>query len=282
MIFAPAKVNLFLHVTGRREDGYHLLDSLVVFAGVGDSVAALPADDLRLSIDGPTAGNLAAESDNIVLKAARRLAEAAGVPARAALSLTKRLPIASGIGGGSADGAAALRALCALWKIAPSEAELAQIGLAIGADLPVCLRGRPTQMSGIGEQLADAPPLPPAWLLLVNPGVALATPPVFKARTGPFSQAAPLTEAPATAEALATALKQRRNDLEPAAITLAPVIFQVQQAIAAQSGCLLSRMSGSGATCFGLFAQAAEAEQAARALSAAHPDWWCAPAPILV
>lgn len=279
--FAAAKVNLYLQVVGRRADGYHLLDSLVAFAGVGDRLLLRPSDDLSLHIDGPNAGALAVEPDNMVLKAARALAAAAGVPAKAAITLTKRLPVASGIGGGSADGAAALRGLCRLWGISPDETELTRIGLALGADLPVCLVGRPTQMSGIGEILTAAPPLPPAWLVLVNPGVGLSTPAVFKARTAAFSVPAPLTDAPGDAVALAGALASRRNDLTEPAVRLAPVIGDMLKAVAAEADCLLARMSGSGATCFGLFADQETAEAAARHLAVGHAAWWVAAAPLV-
>lgn len=279
--FAPAKINLYLHVTGRRADGYHLLDSLVVFAGVGDVIRVRPADDLSLAIDGPNAGLLVAEPDNIVLKAARALAAAAGVPAKAAITLTKRLPVASGIGGGSADGVATLRGLCRLWGLALDEAELARIGLSLGADLPVCLAGRPTQMAGIGEILTAAPDLPPAWLVLVNPGVGLSTPAVFKARQAAFSAPAPLPGAPSDAAALAAVLAERGNDLTEPAVRLLPVVGEMLDAIAAQPACLLARMSGSGATCFGLFADQIAAETAARHLAAGHAGWWVAAAPLI-
>ncbi len=280
-VFAPAKVNLYLHVVGRRSDGYHLLDSLVVFVGVGDGLMIEAADDLTLRIDGPTAGGLTAEPDNIVLKAARALADRAGVAPRAAIRLTKRLPVAAGIGGGSADGAAALRGLCALWGIDPGDAELERLGLALGADVPVCLRGRPTQMSGIGEILAEAPPLPPVWMVLVNPRVAVPTPSVFKARHGDFSAPAPLAETPADTASLVRALAGRGNDLAAPAIAVAPVVGDVLTALADQSECLLSRMSGSGATCFGLFATAAAAAAAEASLTAQHPGWWIAAAPLV-
>jgi 4-diphosphocytidyl-2-C-methyl-D-erythritol kinase len=279
--FAAAKVNLYLQVVGLRSDGYHLLDSLVAFAGVGDRLLLRPADDLSLHIDGPNAGALSADPDNIVLKAARALAAAAGIAAKAAITLTKCLPVASGIGGGSADGAATLRGLCRLWALSPDERELARIGLALGADLPVCLAGRPSQMSGIGEILSAAPPLPPAWLVLVNPGVGLSTPAVFKARQAAFSAPAPLTAAPADAVALAVALASRRNDLMEPALRLAPVVGDMVEALGAQADCLLARMSGSGATCFGLFADKAGAETAALHLAAGHPGWWVAAAPLI-
>ncbi|HLO78892.1 MAG TPA: 4-(cytidine 5'-diphospho)-2-C-methyl-D-erythritol kinase [Magnetospirillum sp.] len=278
---APAKVNLYLHVTGRRADGYHLLDSLVAFAGVGDTLEIAPADTLTLSVVGPTASALAADDDNIVLKAARALATRSGVACGARMVLTKRLPVAAGIGGGSADAAAALRGLSRLWGLTLPEAEMRALGLDLGADVPVCLAGRPMLMTGAGEGLAPAPALPPAWMVLVNPRRPLSTPAVFKARTGEFGAALPLTDTPADAPALAAALARRRNDLTQPAITLEPAVAETLALIAAQPGCLLARMSGSGATCFGLFATEPEANAAAASLTSAQPAWWTAAAPLL-
>jgi 4-diphosphocytidyl-2-C-methyl-D-erythritol kinase len=280
-VFAPAKVNLYLHVTGRRPDGYHLLDSLVVFAGVGDKLSFAPADDLSLTVTGPGAGALAVEADNIVLRAARSLAERLGRRPDAAITLEKHLPVAAGIGGGSADAAATLRGLLDLWQADLGEAALRELGLSLGADLPVCLAGRPTQMSGVGEILAPAVKLPPAWLVLVNPRLALSTPAVFKARSGGFTPAAPLTEPPRDARHLAALLAERRNDLAPPAMALEPKVGEMLDAIAATDSCLLARMSGSGATCFGLFANAETARSAADRLAARHPGWWAAAAAIL-
>ena len=281
-MFAPAKVNLYLHVTGRREgDGYHLLDSLVVFAGTGDTLRFAPSDRLSLTLEGPGAWLLSADDDNLVMRAARLLADALGRPAQAAITLEKHLPVASGIGGGSADAAATLRGLLSLWEAELDEDKLKEIGLKLGADLPVCLAGRPMQMSGIGEILTPAVPLPPAWLVLVNPRIALSTPAVFKARQGDFTPAAPLTEAPEDVHALADELSKRTNDLAHPAILLEPTVAAMLAAIATTEGCLLSRMSGSGATCFGLYATEEEADDAADALRAAHPGWWISPAPIL-
>ncbi|CUW37794.1 4-diphosphocytidyl-2-C-methyl-D-erythritol kinase [Magnetospirillum sp. XM-1] len=277
---APAKINLTLHVVGKRDDGYHLLDSLVAFAGVGDTLDFAPADTLRLEVAGPTADQIP-EGENIVIKAARLLAAAAGVDKGAAIRLTKRLPVAAGIGGGSADAAAALKGLMRLWNVSLAPEALTKVALSIGADVPVCLAGRPMRMMGVGEVLEPAPALPPAWLLLVNPMVPLHTPPVFKARTGPFSEADPLTAAPSDAQALAEALAVRRNDLTPPAILIEPVVGEVLAAIAATADCLLPRMSGSGATCFGLYAGEAQARAAAARVAAAHPAWWVAPAPLL-
>jgi 4-diphosphocytidyl-2-C-methyl-D-erythritol kinase len=266
---APAKVNLALHVTGRRNDGYHRLDSLVVFAEVGDVLRARAGGDLSLTVTGRFAAALATEPDNLVLRAARALAAAAGIAATAALTLEKNLPVASGIGGGSADAAAALRLLARLWRIAPPDPVLA---LRLGADVPVCLAGRPARMGGIGEALSAIPALPPCGLALVNPGVGVATREVFAARAGAFSPPLPAPEAWPDAAALAGWLARERNDLEAPALRVQPAIGGVLAAVRARPGCLLARMSGSGATCFGLFADPAAAAAAADAL--ARPGWW--------
>ncbi|CAG4908670.1 unnamed protein product [Acidocella sp. C78] len=267
--FACAKVNLHLHVTGRRADGYHLLDSLVVFPPVGDELAIAPAAGLSLAVDGPFAAALSGEDDNLVLRAASRFAVHAGRAPEAAFRLTKSLPVASGIGGGSADAAAALRLLAARWNV-PIPPDLA---LGLGADVPVCLARRPARMSGIGEILAPAPALPPFGLLLVNPGIAVSTPAIFRARAGGFSPPAVLPARWPTAARMATDLARLGNDLQSAAITLAPVIAEVLAAIAVSDSCLLARMSGSGATCFGVFPDAEAARRAAVRLNRA--DWWC-------
>lgn len=281
---APAKLNLYLHVTGRREDGYHRLDSLVAFAGLGDVVRAVPAEELSLTIEGAFGPALAAPGEaqgNLVLKAARALRAAAGIEAGATLALEKNLPPASGLGGGSADAAATLRLLCRLWRIAPEKKELAGIARALGADVPACLALETAQMSGIGDLLRPAAALPKAEVLLVNPGLPLPTADVFRAFRGPFSEAAPLTEAPADAAELAAALHARRNDLEGPARALCPAIDEVLAALTAEPGALLARMSGSGATCFALFAERAPAEAAAAKLRHSHPAWWIETAPLL-
>lgn len=274
---APAKINLYLHVVGRRPDGYHLLDSLVAFADVHDTVIALENDTLDLRVSGPLGDGLAGEGDNLVLRAARRLAEAAGIAPRARLKLIKRLPVASGIGGGSSDAAATLRALTALWQLRPAAEDLHKLALGLGADVPVCLGGRAVYMSGIGETLSPAPRLPAAGVLLVNPRKPLATPPVFKARQGPFSAPDRLGGTPRDAGDLARLLETRRNDLAPPAMGLMPEIEAMLAALAATPGCLLARMSGSGATCFALYPDAAAAQAAAGGLIKAQPGWWVAP-----
>lgn len=265
--FAPAKINLCLHVTGQRPDGYHLLDSLVAFADVGDRISCTPSDRLTLTITGPQAGSLPVSDDNLVLRAARAM------DVVAAISLEKCLPVASGIGGGSADAAATLRALARMGRAVPEASAV----LALGADVPVCLSGKPLRMQGVGEVLTPLPPLPETHLVLVNPHVAVATPAVFRALPSKVNPALPDVPAFANVNALANWLAGQRNDLEAPAILVAPVIAEVKAALAAQSGCLLARMSGSGATCFGIFADAGSAQAAARALCATHPDWWVEP-----
>ena len=276
---APAKLNLTLQIVGRRDDGYHLLDSLVAFTEYGDVIEAVPADALSLTMDGPFGAALAGDSaENLVLRAARLLAETAGVAPCARLRLTKNLPIASGIGGGSSDAAATLLALSALWDLRPAAGDLARLGLRLGADVPVCLGGRPARLEGIGERIGPAPDLPPAPIVLVNPGIGLATPAVFRARTGPFSTGAGLSGVLATAPpdpaALARALAPYENDLARPAITLLPVIAEILAMLDTAPGRLIARMSGSGATCFALFAEDSAADAAAAA--AARQGWWTA------
>jgi len=274
---APAKVNLHLHVTGRRADGYHLLDSLAVFGPAADTVSVDGAGRVSLEVGGAFAGGLAAEPDNLVLRAARALAEAVGIRPWGGLRLEKLLPIASGIGGGSADAAAALRLLNRAWGLKLSTARLREIALQLGADVPVCIESRPARMGGIGEMITPAPKLPAIALLLVNPGEALATPSVFRAREGDFSAPANLPEAWPSAAAMAEDLRRCDNDLEAAATCLCPPIAAVLAAIGAQRGCLMMRMSGSGATCFGLFSRVEDAQAAASAMPAA---WWSSAGPL--
>ena len=270
---ARAKVNLYLHVTGRREDGYHLLDSLAVFPEAADVLEAATATQLTLAVEGPFGAALEG-GDNLVLRAARKLDASRG----AALRLTKNLPVASGIGGGSADAAAALRLLSRLWGCPVPEGA----AVALGADVPVCLASKPARMQGVGDVLLEAPRLPRFGMVLVNPGVPVATPAVFARRTGGFSAPAEFPDGWADVAAMAGDLAALGNDLEVPAIALCPPIGEVLAAIAATPGALLARMSGSGATCFGLFASAGAARAAAAALS--RPGWWawggpCGPTP---
>ena len=277
-MLARAKVNLYLHITGKRADGYHLLDSLIVFADTGDEISLAPADQLALTIDGPFAAGLDAGPENLVLRAAHALREITGTRRGATIRLTKNLPIASGIGGGSADAAATLSGLCGLWDVAPGRAALHAIAAKLGADVPVCLDGTASFVGGIGEDLAPARGLPPAWLLLANPRIATPTPAVFKARQGPFSKAARWSAAPRDFADFAARLRGCANDLTEAAISVTPAIRDVLVALAALPGCVLARLSGSGATCFGLFADEQSARAAESRLHTARPTWWTAAA----
>jgi 4-diphosphocytidyl-2-C-methyl-D-erythritol kinase len=274
---ASAKVNLFLHVGMRRADGFHPLQSLAVFTGAGDVLRAEAAPALSLTLEGPFAAGLQAESDNLVLRAARALAAKAGLPAGAALRLRKNLPVASGIGGGSADAAAALRALRRLWQLEMDEAVLLEIAATLGSDVPVCVPSASAYMEGRGEILTPVA-LPRLPMLLVNPGVAVPTRDVFGAlrdRSG-ASMVLPL-DGFADARALLSFLQGTRNDLEEPARRIQPVIAEVLDALAALPGVRLARMSGSGATCFALFDDDAACAHGAAMLQAASMGWWVAP-----
>ncbi|MGY6706114.1 4-(cytidine 5'-diphospho)-2-C-methyl-D-erythritol kinase [Roseinatronobacter sp.] len=262
---APAKVNLSLHVTGQRADGYHLLDSMVVFTQAGDLLEVAP--ERGLVVTGPEGAGLGGGPDNLVSRAALLM----GV-SEPALRLVKRLPVAAGIGGGSSDAAAALRLLATVTgRPLPPMTDI----LALGADVPACLTGAPCRMQGIGEVLTPLPPLPPFWLVLVNPRVAVSTPQVFRSlasRNNP-PMPADLPHWP-DVYALADWLRGQRNDLEAPARGLAPVISQVLRGLAETPDCALARMSGSGATCFGIFPTEQAASAAAHSIQQRHPDWW--------
>lgn len=278
-VFAAAKINLALHVTGRRADGYHLLDSAVMFAAdAGDVLTIAPADETALTITGPFGEGLETDSGNLVLKAVSALeAECPGKVRPCHITLEKNLPVASGIGGGSADAAAALKAVIGFNELGIASERLAQIALNLGADVPVCLRSTACRMRGIGEDIeawADAPPL---HAVLVNPLVGVSTAAIFKALALSPGQAAGtgMGSMPAGSACLGW-LGSCRNDLQPAACALQPVIGDVLEALAASDSCRLARMSGSGATCFGLYEEAGSAASAAATLKAAHPGWWVA------
>ena len=271
MRLAPAKVNLWLNVVGRRADGYHLLDSLVAFVDLADRLEAHPSDGLSLEVDGPLAGALAGEADNLVLRAARRLADRAGVAPKAALRLAKHVPVAAGLGGGSADAAAALHELVDLWRAALPQDELFDLAASLGADVPMCLAGRPALVSGVGERLAPAPALPACAILLVNPRVPLATRDVFTARRTPFRPARPVDRPWRDLAGLVIALAERGNDLTAAAVSLAPEVGQVLDALRRSEAVRYAAMSGSGATCFALYDTLEAAQRTAATLP---PAWW--------
>jgi 4-diphosphocytidyl-2-C-methyl-D-erythritol kinase len=273
---AFAKINLDLYITGRRADGYHELDSLTAFAARGDRLTLHEHDRLELELTGPFAGPLAAEPDNLVLRAARRLAALAGRAAAVRIRLDKQLPVAAGVGGGSADAAAALRGLNRLWRLGMSEADLAGLAAGRGADVPVCLAGCTARMRGIGDRIEPWHGLPPLPALLVNPRLPLATADVFRALELAHAPAERGWPPPCEPDACLAWLGERQNHLEAPARRILPQISDVLALLAAQDGCAVARMSGSGATCFGLFADQAACDAAAAAIGRAHPGWWLA------
>lgn len=277
-MLAPAKLNLYLHVIGRRADGFHLLDSLVAFADIGDHITVSPAHSLNVVITGPFAAELSAHdpTQNLVRRAAKALTREIGRPSGALIVLEKNLPIASGIGGGSSDAATTLMSLAALWNAELPPERLVALAAKLGADVPVCLVGQAAFIGGIGETIAPAPALPKAWVVLVNPRRELPTPDVYKSRHGPFGQPARFAYAPGNAAELAAILKQRRNDLDDAARAIVPEIDDVLATLTACDGALLSRMSGSGATCFALFEDEAASAAAAAHVRRTKPGWWVA------
>lgn len=278
---APAKVNLTLRVLGRRSDGYHEIESLVAFAEFGDRLHFSPGRELTLAVNGPMAAKAGAADSNLVLKAAREMTARHNGLALGAFRLDKRLPVAAGLGGGSADAAAALRLIARANGLTPDDPELFAAARATGADVPVCLDPRPRIMRGIGEILSTPLTLPALPAVLVNPGVAVATKEVFVSWATASSPSSPAEYAILgtlhTHEALLQFLLAQSNDLERPAIALAPVIANVLAALREGAGCKLARMSGSGATCFALYGSGAAAEKAAKALRGKYPQWWVRP-----
>lgn len=276
---APAKINLTLHILGRRDDGYHELESLVVFSGAGDTLSLSPGGALSLDISGPTAPAAGAGDDNLVLRAARNLAERIEGLTLGAFHLEKRLPVAAGIGGGSSDAAAALRLLARANGLTADDPRLYEAARVTGADVPVCLAGRARMMRGAGESLGPLLRLPLLPAVLVNPGVPVETRPVF-ARLGlqpgerVDAPAHPIVGDGAPALELLALLSRGRNDLEDPACLQAPVIVDTLAVLRAARGCKLARMSGSGATCFAIFSTPNAAARAARAIRTQHPEWW--------
>ncbi len=280
---APAKLNLTLHVTGRRADGLHLLDSLVCFVSVGDRISLDTAQMPGFDVQGPFAdaldGGAAGEGGNLVTRALEILEEVPPLRVR----LEKNLPVAAGIGGGSSDAAAVLRAAALLPGVGMEPAKIMRRAALLGADVPVCLAGVAARMRGIGERIDPlAHPLPKAWMVLANPGTKVATPAVFAALNQRENPPMP-DDLPRFGDVrdLAAFIEAQRNDLEPTALAIAPLIGDVLAALRAAPGCLVARMSGSGGTCFGLFGNREAAEGAAGKLRAGRPDWWVEVAHVL-
>lgn len=272
---APAKINLYLHITGKRPDGYHLLDSLAVFAEFGDKLEFEPAEKLSLAMYGSQAENLAGDiKDNLIIKAARLLHSHTGCGAGARIALHKHIPVGAGLGGGSSDAAATLKGLVKLWNLSIDDAALYQMAAQLGSDVPVCLGQQAARMEGVGEIVTPVDG-PEGWLLLVNPNIHLTTAAVFHHFNGPFSEPAIWPEQFDDIRQSAKFLSSCHNALQDTAMMLVPSIAQILTEIEETPGCLLARMTGSGATCFGLYEHANEAMLAEQELAKEHPTWWC-------
>lgn len=277
---APAKINLLLHIDGRRDDGLHNLESLVVFTAFGDVVHLSPSPTMTLARAGLFAGQLPDDPQNdLCLRAATQLADVFGIEGGVRISLEKNIPVAAGIGGGSSDAAAVLRGLCRLWNLDRADTRVRQVAEGLGADVPVCLHGGAAFVSGIGDIVTPLARDPGYHLLLVNPNKALSTAAVFGALDGGAGFVNGLAGAVLSSEsgALLQTIISGRNDLSDAARRLCPVIDGVLRSVGQSADCMLARMSGSGATCFGMFPDPESCQRAGAEVSKAHPEWWVCP-----
>lgn len=274
---APAKVNLALHVTGRRADGYHLLDSIAVFTDLSDAVEIAPAEQLSLTLSGRFAAHAPGDHTDLAWRAAEAFFRTARLPQRAAVTIAKTIPAGAGLGGGSADAAAVILGLNRMYGARLSAHELAAIALSLGADVPMCLVGRTLRARGIGEFIEPVENWPVLPLLLVWPGQPVSTPACFAGLASRHNPALPEPREARTPADAAFWLAGCRNDLEASAVELQPTVGDVLAALRATEGCLLARMSGSGSACFGLYASLSAAEQAAGVVAGEQPGWWLAP-----
>jgi len=274
IIFAPAKVNLFLHVTGKADNGHHLLQSLITFADFGDVVEVQRSNaPLSLSFKQPHA-DLGNNADNLIIKAAQFIADQSGKPTDVAVTLTKNIPVGAGLGGGSADAAATIKGLLALWQEDFSDIKSLTV---LGADVPVCYYGQSAMVEGIGENIIPSPTLPKMEAVLIYPNAFCSTAEIFKNFDGNFSQAVSLPEQFADQDDLFDFLLDQQNDLTDAAYRHLPVIKECIYKLSEQQGCRISRMSGSGSACFGLFETKQQSENAAAIIKRQKPDWWVRP-----
>lgn len=276
-MLAPAKINLDLLITGRRNDGFHLLDSLVVFADYGDEITAEPSDSLSLDISGPFADSLENNQNNLILKAAKLICDYQGIAPNIRFHLIKNLPVSSGIGGGSADAAAALKICMKMFSIDIGQQKLQEIALKLGADVPVCLQSMACQMTGIGDSIKILNIKKPLHILLVNAGVSVSTPDVFKkyaVMNCGLDKQRHFKEDEIHFPFMLETLIKSKNSLEEAACNIKPVIKKQLRALLAEEGILIARMSGSGATCYGLFDNNEKCKKAAINISKNNQHWW--------
>jgi 4-diphosphocytidyl-2-C-methyl-D-erythritol kinase len=280
-LLAPAKINLFLHITGRRPDGYHLLQSLMVFVDVGDELEFSPHDSLFIDVDGPFAGDMPPPQENLVCRAAQLLAQEYKTQAHGRITLRKKLPVASGIAGGSSDAATALQGCARLWGLHEEPGRIQKIAQALGADVPACLARKPVWAEGIGEKITRLPEMPAMHFVLVNPLVPTPTPEVFRRFKGKFSAPLQFSGRRRSLSEWIADIRLYRNDLLEPALEVSPAIRDVLQALETTPGCAVARLSGSGATCFGIFETPEGAIAAVNHLKQKHPRWWIAPASLL-
>lgn len=280
-MLAPAKINLFLHITGKREDGYHLLQSLMVFVDVGDELVFFPHDSLFIDVEGPFAGELTVPHDNLVYKAAQLLAAEYKTNVRGRIMLRKNLPVASGMGGGSADAAVTLRGLTKLWGLQEEPDRLQKLARKLGADVPACLLRRPLWAEGAGEKMTCIADMPPMHFVLLNPLTPTPTPEVFKKYQPRFSRPLQFSGRRKSTQEWIADLKLYRNDLTEAAAEISPLVRVALESLSETPNCHFARLSGSGATCFGVYEHEQAASAAVNKLKQKHPKWWVAQAGLL-
>lgn len=280
-MLAPAKLNLFLHITGKRDDGYHLLQSLMIFVDKGDSLSFAPYDGLFIDVEGPFAAELSSPHNNLVYRAAQALAQEYGMQPRGRVVLTKNLPVASGLAGGSSDAATALLGLARLWNLPQETSRLQKIARGLGADVPACLSRRPVWAEGIGEKMTYLQGMPDMHFVLLNPLMPTPTPEVFRLYKSRFSPPLQFSGRRKSMMEWIADLKLYRNDLSDAASQVCPLIPQALAALQATPNCHVARLSGSGATCFGIYDNAAAAMAAVNKLRQEHPRWWVSTANLL-
>jgi len=273
-IMAPAKINLCLHIVGRRRNNYHLISSLVVFLSVFDTISVVKSRILKLNVNGPFAKYLGSKQNNSVMKAAQGLQKFCNLQVGAEITLTKNLPISAGIGGGSADSAATIKLLSRLWKIKVGKGALMELGQSLGADVPVCLVGKPSFVEGVGEEIKMIQSFPNIWILLVNPHKPILTKTIFNNFRKRYSKKLPTENKSFSLNKLISFLKKSDNDLTSLAVHYSPEIKTILNDLSLIEGCLLSRMSGSGATCFGIFSEKESAIKAKKAFLKLNPNYW--------
>ena len=273
---APAKINLYLNIIGQRVNDYHELDSLIAFAAHGDQIEVKKCDHFKLEASGPFSETLPPINENLVIKAAKELARGTNYEGGACIKLIKNLPVSSGVGGGSADAAATLKALNDLWETNLQNKDLMVMALRLGADVPACMLSKTARMSGIGDKLSKVSGLPNCGILLVNPGIPISTVNVFQLFEGDFSNQVKIPKIE-NSEAFFDFLSNQKNDLQDAAIKIAPIIKEVLNILTDDPNCRLARLSGSGGTCFGLYEDEATALFTAESMFGHFPDWWIQP-----